>query len=103
MASSPEPTDILTLHIELQEIESAIWRRLQVRADISLAKLHAAIQIAFGWTNSHLHSFRFSAGEYANADDNLGEPEELRILPERRRTVAGVLGEDEGTFRHLYD
>ncbi len=34
-----------------------IWRRLQVPGDISLAKLHAILQIAFGWKNSHLYQF----------------------------------------------
>lgn len=34
-----------------------IWRRLLVRGDINLGLLHAAIQAAMGWTNSHLHHF----------------------------------------------
>jgi hypothetical protein len=35
-----------------------IGRRLLVRSDSTLAALHDTIQIAFGWTDSHLHRFR---------------------------------------------
>ncbi|MGQ0799297.1 MAG: plasmid pRiA4b ORF-3 family protein [Pseudomarimonas sp.] len=48
---------ILQLHIELLHIEPPIWRRLQVPGDYTLWDLHVAIQSAFGWDDSHLHSF----------------------------------------------
>jgi hypothetical protein len=32
-----------------------IGRRLLVRSDSMLASIHYTIQIAFGWTDSHLH------------------------------------------------
>jgi hypothetical protein len=44
-------------HVALRDIEPAIWRRLRAPADVSLARLHDILQIAFGWTNSHLHDF----------------------------------------------
>ena len=34
-----------------------IWRQVQVPADIDFQQLHAIIQGAMGWTNSHLHVF----------------------------------------------
>ena len=34
-----------------------VWRRLRVRGDVNLGLLHAVIQVAMGWTNSHLHQF----------------------------------------------
>ena len=39
-----------------------IWRRLEVRARITLAGLHAVLQAAFGLTDSHLHGFEVNAG-----------------------------------------
>ncbi|MES2572601.1 MAG: plasmid pRiA4b ORF-3 family protein [Verrucomicrobiota bacterium] len=45
------------LHIELQGVKPAIWRRLLVPADANLGWLHAVIQTAMGWTNSHLHQY----------------------------------------------
>lgn len=45
------------LHITLLGSRPKIWRRLLVPADMKLAGLHKTIQIAFGWTDSHLHQF----------------------------------------------
>jgi len=49
--------DVFVFHVALRDIEPAIWRRLRVPADVSLARLHDILQIAFGWTDSHLHDF----------------------------------------------
>jgi len=46
------------LHVWLRGISPMIWRRLLVRADSTIADLHYVLQIAFGWTDSHLHSCR---------------------------------------------
>ena len=45
------------LKIELLDIEPSIWRRFVVPAGITLDRLHDAIQIVMGWTDSHLHEF----------------------------------------------
>lgn len=91
---------VLTLRVELLHIEPLIWRRLQVRGAMSLAGLHSTLQIAFGWTNSHLHSFRFAGAEYTNAREEL---DELKMLPVRGQTLASVLGATEQEFHYLYD
>jgi hypothetical protein len=41
----------------LPDLKPAIWRRVFVPQSVTLAKLHQVIQIAMGWTNSHLHEF----------------------------------------------
>jgi len=41
-----------------------IWRRLVVSADNTLADLHYVIQIAFAWTDYHLHRFRIHGKEF---------------------------------------
>ena len=48
---------IYQLHIQLEEIEPAIWRRIIVPGKISLARLHRLLQLAMGWENYHLHLF----------------------------------------------
>ncbi|MEX0806068.1 MAG: plasmid pRiA4b ORF-3 family protein [Candidatus Binatia bacterium] len=48
---------IYQLKISLRDIRPTIWRRLQVRGDVTLAKLHRIIQAAMGWYDSHLHQF----------------------------------------------
>jgi hypothetical protein len=42
-----------------------IWRRLLVRADSTLAELHETLQVALGWTDTHLHRFRIHGREFA--------------------------------------
>ncbi len=48
---------IYQLYIELQDLEPAVWRRIQVPAEMELADLHKVLQVVMGWTNSHLHQF----------------------------------------------
>ncbi len=45
------------LHVLLHGVEPAIWRRLHVRDDTTLAILHVLIQIAFGWQGVRPHLF----------------------------------------------
>jgi hypothetical protein len=47
-----------------REISPPRWRRLLVRSESSLAQLHDIIQIAFGWSDSHLHRFRIHGRDY---------------------------------------
>jgi hypothetical protein len=41
-----------------------IWRRLLVCSDSSIANLHHIIQIAMGWTDTHLHRFIIHGKQY---------------------------------------
>jgi hypothetical protein len=45
------------LRVTLPESEPEIWRRIHVPAKANLGWLHAVLQVAIGWTNSHLHMF----------------------------------------------
>ena len=52
----PTSQRLYQFRITLEEIAPAIWRRIQVK-DCTLDQLHYHIQLAMGWTNSHLHRF----------------------------------------------
>ena len=60
-------TVVYQLKITLRGISPLIWRRLLVRAETSLAELHHILQLALGWTNSHLHRFIIHGKEYGIA------------------------------------
>jgi len=88
------------LHVELQEIAPAIWRRLRVPSWITLATLHRVLQIAIGWTNSHLHQFDIAGNHYGIPD-----PEWAEMMPvdERRVTLAMCLTPGVTRFTYEYD
>ena len=54
-------TDIARLKITLEDVEPQVLRRIEVPLAIRLDRLHATLQVALGWTNSHLWELR--AGE----------------------------------------
>lgn len=56
---------IYQIKITLKGLKPVIWRRVHVRSDITLAKLHEVIQIAMGWTDSHLHVFVIGGERYS--------------------------------------
>lgn len=51
---------IFRIRVDLGGAEPPIWRRLDLRSDLTLDVVHEVLQVAFDWTDSHLH--RFSLG-----------------------------------------
>jgi len=54
--------EVLQLKITLEDAQPPIWRRVRVSNQWTLGALHYVIQVAMGWTNSHLHQFIFGEG-----------------------------------------
>lgn len=48
---------IYQLRIALRDSHPPIWRRVLTPGNWTLGALHYVIQVAMGWTNSHLHQF----------------------------------------------
>ena len=67
------PAMIVELKITLKSSKPPIWRRVLVPDTFTLGDLHAVIQVAMGWTNSHLHSFTIGRNRYGiPSDDDMG-------------------------------
>jgi Plasmid pRiA4b ORF-3-like protein len=60
----PDSPVVYQLRIRLDGISPLIWRRLLVTGETSIANLHTIIQIALGWTDSHLHQFVIHGKSY---------------------------------------
>jgi Fe-S-cluster formation regulator IscX/YfhJ len=61
------PTSILTLEIELRDVEPRVWRRIEVPSTLSFFDLHSTIMDAMGWRDTHLHEFTIgSPGDRAS-------------------------------------
>jgi hypothetical protein len=50
--------------VVLRGIRPLIWRRLLVRSDSTIADLHSTLQLAMGWTDTHLHCFHLHGKDY---------------------------------------
>lgn len=48
---------IYQLKVTLADVRPPAWRRITVRGDLSLERLHAVFQTAMGWQDAHLHKW----------------------------------------------
>lgn len=56
----PDPPlhpSLVTVRVDIVGAQPPIWRRLELRGDLSLTGVHDQLQAAFGWLDSHLHRF----------------------------------------------
>jgi len=80
---------VYQLKVGLRGSKPPIWRRLEVPADTSLARLHGILQMAFGWADSHLHVFETPYGDFGVADRELGYRAEAPVTLEQVAPGAG--------------
>ncbi|WP_137812394.1 plasmid pRiA4b ORF-3 family protein [Gandjariella thermophila] len=91
------PAPIYQIKVSLRGAKPPIWRRLEVPANISLARLHRVIQAAFGWTDSHLHAFETPYGDFGIADPAIGHRAEAPVSLEQ------VAPAEKSKIRYTYD
>ena len=56
---------VYQLKVTLEDIRPPIWRRIQVRGDVTLHKLHEILKVAMGWGGYHLHQFIVGEESYS--------------------------------------
>lgn len=91
---------IYQLRITLLGTEPPVWRTVRTSGNVALKKLHQIIQIAMGWTDSHLHLFASNDGKDMVSDPRAGldhTRDEARV---KLRSFAAGIG---GRFRYEYD
>jgi len=93
------PVQIYQLKVALRQVRPPVWRRFQVRSDMTLEQLHWVLQLVIGWTDSHLHQFhvaRAASGRARSAQ--IVESED-----ERRVVLAGALHKPKDRLIYEYD
>ncbi len=90
------------LKITLKWSKPPIWRRVLVRADMKLDRLHNVIQLVMPWTNSHLHQFVAGRTFYGSAEPGF-EGMGSETLNEKRYTVADLAPAAKKKFIYEYD
>jgi len=90
---------IYQIKITLVGAKPPIWRTVLVSADIGLDAFHDVIQIAMGWTDSHLHQFIANQVFYSVPDDDL----ELEAEDETQYQLSQLLTKEKDTLIYEYD
>ncbi len=86
-----QPTERrFTVRIELDGACQPIWRRLTLSSHMSLDRLHTVLQVAMGWTDSHLHQFIAGPGPLDRAVQPFLNPFDV---------MEGEVGIDEADVR----
>jgi hypothetical protein len=99
-----ETASIYQLQVVLLGTQPPLWRRLQVPGNASLDWLHAVLQVAIGWTNSHLHQFRMGEDCYSDTRHHFAEFEDdPEILEEREFTLQQMAPRKQEAFGYEYD
>lgn len=92
-------SQIYQLKITLRGSRPPIWRRVLAPGDITLAKLHAVVQAAMGWYDSHLHEFTVDGMSYGVPHPDYGG----EVKSERRVKLSEVATAPKAKLRYVYD
>jgi len=96
----PASTHDCALHIELEDLQPTVWRRVVVPSSIRLPVLHGVIRTAMGWESGEPHEFVFGGVHYGQPHPIDPMPDDL--LDETDVTLQKALG-SKNSFEYLYD
>lgn len=97
------PQEIYQMKITLVGSKPPIWRRMLVPADMTLERLHLAVQLVMGWQNCHLHEFEFGGERFG---ESVPDDELMGMAPavnERKVRLSSVLGKVGAKGVYTYD
>lgn len=90
---------IVRLHIQLNDIEPATWRRVEVPLTSSLKALHAVIQAIMLFEDYHLFQFEIGERRYGYPDPDWGDD----MRDARNIRLGAILARGETGFTYTYD
>ncbi|MCI0370568.1 MAG: plasmid pRiA4b ORF-3 family protein [candidate division NC10 bacterium] len=99
-AAKHAPGPAYQLKVTLLEVEPPVWRQILVPGNVTLDRLHIAIQKAMGWTDSHLHEFEVGDQRYGDPDP---EDPDRGLKPEWLVTLQKAVAAEGARFEYLYD
>lgn len=91
---------VATFTIFLEDVEPQVRCKLMAPLNLRMDRLHRVLQVAFGWTDSHLYEFRDQEIEWGVPDHDFGSD----IRDASKATLLRVLGETNArAITYLYD
>jgi hypothetical protein len=97
--TAPAQDVVYPIKITLLDTHPPVWRRIRVK-DCTLDELHAHVQTAMGWTNSHLHHFIIGDRYYGDPELMVGD---LEYEDSTQTKLSDVVPERSRKFRFLYE
>jgi len=103
---------VYRVRVHLDDSVPTIWRRLDLRSNLTLDLLHQVLQVAFDWTDSHLHRFSLGGGSFDHHSQlflcpydvaNKEWPEDDNGLPAAETRLDETLSEPGDVLHYLYD
>lgn len=103
---------VYRVRVHLDDSDPPLWRRLDIRSNLTLDLLHQVLQVAFDWTDSHLHRFSLGGGAFDRHSqvfvcpydvDNKEWPEDDDGLPAAQTRLDETLSEPGDVLHYLYD
>ena len=86
------------LKITLEYVAPSIWRRFTVNSDIKLPDLHKVLQTIMGWSNTHLHQFRFNNLNYGYDEEEVDD-----IIDYRNIKLSKLINHEKENIFYDYD
>ncbi len=93
----PASSRALIIRASLEYITPPIWRELSIPEHFTLAQLHRALQLTFGWLDCHLYRFTAGATHYADPRAEVGAKNATKT------TLAALAFPPQSTLTYVYD
>ncbi|MFW6136262.1 MAG: plasmid pRiA4b ORF-3 family protein [Chloroflexota bacterium] len=91
-------SSIYQIHVSLAGIEPAIWRRIQVPGDMTLADLHDVLQDVMSWWDYHLHQFIIEGTYYG-----VPHPDYMLEMKDESKVRLDKVVDEGSRFVYEYD
>ena len=89
---------VYQFRVTLRDISPPIWRRIQVRGDYTLDRLHRVLQMAMGWENRHEYQFHVAGRKY-----RLRDPDESDVFDAKRTRISELFANPGFESEYVYD
>ncbi len=101
MTPTKSTTDapIYQIKVTLENSKPSIWRRILVRSDVTLARLHRILQVVMGWGDYHLHQFIVGQTYFGEPHPDYGS----EMYDEKRVKLNQIVPGEGFKFRYEYD
>jgi len=97
--ATKQSKSVYQIKISLIGAKPPIWRTVLVSGNLKLAAFHDVIQVAMGWTDSHLHQFIANQVFYGIPDDEF----ELEMEDESKYKLSQLLKKEKESLIYEYD